>query len=593
MVSICACWFPRETTTNPRGGCMQRRLSLALACCLGASVHAQTGIPDPSPELQRQDRQRKELRQQMEEAPAQSAPGPLTKTPVHQRLPDEQPCALIHRVLIQGVLFSEGLQSALSGINADDPPYGRCLGSQGVTLLIQRAQQALVEQGYVTSHVHVPEQDLNTGELLLQVNEGRVARIRAESAGVSLPSWVWAVREGDILNLRDVEQSAENLQRLPSLKTGIRIEPGEAPGTSDLVVDMQPGRPWRLGLSMDDDGLRTTGKLQGNATLAWDDPLGLGDSLSIAKGRDLGQKDSGPRGSRNQIVRYSLPWGYWLVGATFSDNRFGQTVYGPYESYLYSGTSGQKEFSLSRVLQRGRRSKTTASFKGFMRQSNNYIADLEVRVQRRRSAGWESEIQHLQYLQAGTLMAQLAYRRGTGAFHAQPAPEEFTGRGTARMGLTTGLLHWVMPLNTEGHPWQYSTQLQGQWTRNRLTPQDRFCLGSRATVRGFDGQQTVCGDRGQLWRQELTTGLPAALDLARGVQVYAALDAGRSTTPEQDRAHRLSGMALGLRGQHKVADADPVPYSVQWDVFLGKPLSRPEEIATAKRIAGFSLRVEF
>ncbi|MCW8209607.1 ShlB/FhaC/HecB family hemolysin secretion/activation protein, partial [Verminephrobacter aporrectodeae subsp. tuberculatae] len=151
----------------------------------------------------------------------------------------------------------------------------------------------------------------------------------------------------------------------------------------------------RLGLSMDDDGLRTTGKLQGNATLAWDDPLGLGDSLSIAKGRDLGQKDSGPRGSRNQIVRYSLPWGYWLLGATFSDNRFGQTVYGPYESYLYSGTSGQKEFSLSRVLQRGRRSKTTASFKGFMRQSNNYIADLEVRVQRRRSAGWESEIQHL------------------------------------------------------------------------------------------------------------------------------------------------------------------------------------------------------
>ncbi|WP_265258166.1 ShlB/FhaC/HecB family hemolysin secretion/activation protein [Verminephrobacter aporrectodeae] len=216
-----------------------------------------------------------------------------------------------------------------------------------------------------------------------------------------------------------------------------------------------------------------------------------------------------------------------------------------------------------------------------------------MRVQRRRTAGWESEIQHLQYLKAGTLMAQLAYRRGTGAFHAQPAPEEFTGRGTARMGLTTGLLHWVMPLNTEGHPWQYSTQLQGQWTRNRLTPQDRFCLGSRATVRGFDGQQTVCGDRGQLWRQELTTGLPTALDLAHGVQVYAALDAGRSTTPEQDRAHRLSGMALGLRGQHKVADADPVPYSVQWEVFLGKPLSRPEEIATTKRTAGFSLRVEF
>jgi hemolysin activation/secretion protein len=577
---------------------MLQRLLSVLACGLITSTLAQVttvALPDPSEELQRQDRQRQELRERQEIQPW-SLSGLTTQTPPHQQLPNEEPCAMIDRVVIQGVLFSQRVKTALSGVNGDDPPYGRCLGSLGVTLLIQRVQQALVEQGYITSHVHVPEQDLNSGELVLQVNEGRVARIRAESGDEtksSLPHLVWAVREGRILNLRDIEQSSDNLQRLPSIQSKIQIEPGEEPGTSNLVVGMQANRPLRLGVSMDDGGMKTTGKLQGNATLSWDNPLGLGDLAYVTKGQELGDKDSGPRGSSNQIFHYSVPWGYWLLGATLSDNEYRQTVYGPYESYIYSGTSSQQEISLARVLRRDASSKTTASVKGFLRQSNNYIADLEVLVQRRRTAGWEASLQHLHYRQAGTLTAQLAYRHGTGAFGAEPAPEELTGRGTGRMRLMTGLLHWAMPLNTDGHPWQYSTQLQWQWAQTRLTPQDRFCLGSRATVRGFDGQQTLCGDRGQLWRQELATGLPASvhqvIPFSSGMQVYAALDAGRTTSPGQDSAYRLSGVALGLRGSHKVNE----DYPLQWDVFVGKPLARPDGFTTAQHTSGVALRAEF
>lgn len=577
---------------------MLRRLKGVSALCLSASVAAQSAIPDPSQELQRQDRQRQELRERIEVQPW-SPSGLATQTPPHQQLPDEQPCALIDRVVIQGILFSEALQTALSGVNGDDPPYGRCLGSQGITFLIQRVQQALVEQGYITSHVHVPEQDLSNGELVLQIHEGRLARItqsRGESADAevetSLPRLVWAVREGRILNLRDIEQSSDNLQRLPSLKSKIQIDPGETPGTSDLAVEMQASRPLRVALSVDDGGLKTTGKLQGNATLSWDNPLGLGDLFYFTKGQDLGDKDNGPRGSRNQIVHYSVPWGYWLLGATLSENQYRQTVYGPYESYLYSGTSSQQELSLSRVLHRNATSKTTASIKGFERQSNNYIADLEVLVQRRRTTGWEAGLQHLHYFEAGTLTAQMAHRKGN-ANVGTPENEGGSGQTADRIRLTTGFLQWVMPLNTGGHAWQYSTQAQWQWAQSSLTPQDRFCLGSRATVRGFDGQQTLCGDRGQLWRQELATSLPAAVHqvfaFSSDMQVYAALDAGRTTSPGQESAYRLSGMAFGLRGSHKVNDA----YPLQWDVFVGRPLARPDGFTTAQDSAGFALRAEF
>ena len=407
-----------------------------------------------------------------------------------------------------------------------------------------------------------------------------------------MPRLVWAVQEGHILNLRDIEQSAENIQRLPSLQSNIQIEPGEAPGTSDLVVNMQATRPLRMGLAMDDGGSRTTGKLQGNVTLNWDNPLGLGDLLYVTTGQDLGDKDSGPRGSRNQILHYSVPWGYLLLGATLSDNQYNQTVYGPYESYLYSGTSSQQELSLSRVLHRDTFSKTTASLKGFVRQSNNYIADVEVLVQRHRTTGWEAVLQHLHYFQAGTLTAQLTYRQGS-ATAGTTMDDGGSGQTTDPMRLTTGMLHWAMPFNTDGHAWMYSTQVQLQGAETPLASQDRFCLGSRTTVRGFDGQQTLCGDRGQLWRQEWATDLPAAvhqvLPLSGGMQFYAALDVGRTTSPGQENAYYLSGMASGLRGSHKVNDA----YPLQWDVFVGKPLSHPDGFTTALSTAGFSLSAQF
>lgn len=561
------------------------------AIFLSTCASAQLGTPDPTSELQRQDRQRQELRQSLEVSPWSPSRRTL-QTPNHQRLPDEQPCVVIRSVTIEGTLSSQALLAALNGRGGDDSPDGRCLGSQGVTLLIQRAQQTLVAQGHITSHVHVPEQDLNSGELVLRIHEGRVARIQAKSDDTSLPRGVWAVREGGTLNLRDIEQSSDNLQRLPSLTTKIQIEPGDEPGTSNLAVDMQTRRPLRLGLSMDDAGFKSTGKLQSNAILSWDNPLGLGDMAYLIKGQDLGQQDPGPRGSRNQVFHYSVPWGYWLMGVTLSDNQFRQTVFGPFESYLFSGTSKQQDISLAHVLHRDAVSKTTASIKGFERQSNNHIADLEVLVQRRRTTGWEADLQHLHFFRVGTLTAQMAYRQGVASLGAAES-DGGTGQTTDRIRLVTGFLQWAMPLNSGGHAWQYSSQWRGQWARTDLTPQDRFCLGNRSTVRGFDGQQTLCGAHGQLWRQELATGLPStvhdALPMTKGMQMYAGLDTGRTTTPGQDSAYRLSGMALGLRGAHKVNNA----YPLQWDVFVGKPLSHPNGFTTASRNAGFSLRAEF
>ena len=70
----------------------------------------------------------------------------------------------------------------------------------------------------------------------------------------------------------------------------------------------------------------------------------------------------------------------------------------------------------------------------------------------RRTGGWELGLNHREYLGASTLDMNLAYRRGTGAFRAMPAPEEDFGEGTSRMQVITADAQWLIPFQRAARP---------------------------------------------------------------------------------------------------------------------------------------------
>jgi hemolysin activation/secretion protein len=320
------------------------------------------------------------------------------------------------------------------------------------------------------------------------------------------------------------------------------------------------------------------------ATVSWDSPLGLSDLAYISVGQDAGRRQAGPRGNDSQTLHYSIPWGYWLWSVTASRSDYRQTIAGAFQSYLYSGQTQSQDIQLGRVVHRDAHSKTSLQLKGFSRRSLNFIDDTEVQVQRRQTAGWEASILRLQRL--GQLAGDLtmSFRQGTGAFGAMPAPEERFGEGSARMQIGTAAinLQWPLPLParlTAIH------NLRVQINKTPLVPQDRLCLGGRYSVRGFDGRQTLCGDRGYLLRNELLW------TVNESMSTYAALDGGRvggrSAQELPDRF--LSGYALGLRGQGRVASE----VALSLDAFLSRPLSKPAFLSTASTTAGFSLSLNF
>lgn len=561
-------------------------LSVVGLCC--SSVWGQTAneVQQRSQEQERRAQEALEQRQKALVSPDVRLQGP-TSTPGDRLLKAESPCFPIHALTLQSesperwawlLAHADGHAT----LDQPDPVEGRCVGAQGVQTVIDRLQNALIAKGYVTSRVLAIPQNLQTGQLQLQLILGRIHEVRwAQGSGQRGSRWnTVPVQSGDVLNLRDIEQALENYKRVPTAEADIDIQPAQEPGFSDLVIRHQQPRPFRISAGMDDSGTRSTGQLQGNLTLSYDNWWTLSDLFYVTLQSELGAKDTGPRGTYGRTVHYSVPWGYNLLSVTLSQNRYHQTVAGANADVLYSGTSANSEVKLSRVVQRDSAGKTTISLKGFQRRSNNYIDDTEVEVQRRVVGGLEWGLGHRRAVDRVTLETNLTYRAGTGAWGALPAPEEGFGEGTSRMRLWLLDANVQWPFEAAQQSWTWSSNWKAQYNKTPLTPQDRFSIGGRFTVRGFDGLSVLTAERGWLWRNELSVAA------AQGTQIYLGIDHGHvaGASAQNLVGQNLTGLVLGWRGQYK---------NLQFDVFAGRPLRKPERFKTASETAGFSLSVSY
>ena len=552
-----------------------RRYLGFLSCFLALPASPQVIGDLADNQLQRQQQREEAQRRQDEASPDVRLDSPMLPRATGYPA-GETPCFVIREVKLEG----DEAERFRWAVAAAEPALGRCLGSTGINTLVGEVQNALIQSGYVTSRVLAAPQDLQSGELRLKLVPGRVRAIRFANAqprggyASALP-----IRTGEVLNLRAIEQGLENFKRVPGTQADIQIAPGEQPGESDLLIKWTGSRGYRLSLSADDSGTRSTGTYQGGITLSLDNPAGLHDLFYATLNRSLpGGSPGGDHGTKGYALHYSIPYGYWLGSLQMNDYGYHQTVAGASQDYIYRGTSANAELKLTRLVYRDAVRKTTLSVRAYQRRSRNFIDDTEVEVQRRRMGGFVAGIQHKEFIGDSTLEAGLTWKVGTSAFGTLPAPEEQYGEGTARPRIFNADITLNIPL---GRTVAYQSAWRRQWNRTSLVPQDRFAIGGRYTVRGFDGEASLSAERGSLLRNDLIWTIP---DTSQ--QLYVALDHGVVSGPSAEHllGTRLTGAAVGWRGQLGRLHAD---------VFAGKPLRMPEGFRTARVAAGFNLNYEY
>lgn len=176
--------------------------------------------------------------------------------------------------------------------------------AQLVTAYLQR------ELGLYLAYAYLPAQDIKNGVVRIAVLPGILESVEvvwpADELRVKreiVQSHLASLRPGSIIRVDEVERVVFLLNDLRGIRMSFAIKPGTQAGKAVLVATPTNDKPLTGSVGVDTNGSRFAGTYRGIATLSWESPLGLGDSLSVSHLKS----DTG--GLDFTLLGYTLPVG--------------------------------------------------------------------------------------------------------------------------------------------------------------------------------------------------------------------------------------------------------------------------------------------
>jgi hemolysin activation/secretion protein len=499
----------------------------------------------------RQDRLLQEQRQRLEEL--KNLPGEQLSAAAPPAVEDAR-CFTIQRIDIQGADALAPAQKA----ELVQPYLGQCLGVAQLNELLGGVTDRYLQLGLVTSRAYLPQQDLSTGILTLQVVEGRLEGIRpADDSGLSPRevNMAFPGQVGELLNLREVEQLVDQLNRLPSNHAQIELAPGEVLGGSNVLVRNTTQKPWRASLSRNNGGQRSTGQQQWGAGIDWDSPLGLADQLVLRGSHDAVSDHH--RGSKSTTAYYSVPWGWWNLNYSYSQSEYGSQAYGNGFAFKQNGDSQNHQFRAERVIHRDSVSKTSINGGLAYLRSNNYLSGNRLEVSSNRISEAQFGLNHGHRIGNAFVNLDLGMQQGIGAFDAQSRKIEQHGDPNDRYRKYTATVSYLQGFNLWGETFSFTSLANGQRSEDVLFSPQRMSLSGQSSMRGIR-DQNLSGDSGGYWRNDLRWTRPVNLAWLRPALDEYGIGLGydqgviRSDRHNDDQHGRVSSNSVELfaRGQH-------------------------------------------
>lgn len=482
----------------------QRAFGWLLCAWLVTCVHVASAAPFSTPGDQdlirdRQNRLLEEQQRRLEQL--KELPGKGSDTGSSAR-PADSRCFPIQDIELEGA-------DALSSTERErllKPYLGQCLGVTQLNGLLKVITDLYIQKGLVTSRAYLPQQDLSTGHLKVIVVEGRLeglkpaegSRLSARELNMAFPG-----SAGDLLNLRQVEQMVDQLNRLPSNQAQMELTPGKAVGGSEVVVRNTPQKPWRVGLSRSNDGQRSTGEQQWGSSLEWDSPLGLADQLVLRGSHDAISDHQ--KTSRSAMLYYNLPFGWWNLSYSYSQSEYRALAKASGFDFKQDGDSQNHQLRLERVIHRDAQSKTSLNTGLSYLRTNNFIEDSKLDTSSNRLSEMQFGINHGRRIGGAFVNVDLGMQDGIGAFDAQREDQRDAAgnrQANARYRKYTATVSYLQPFKLAGESLVFSSLATGQRSEDLLFSPQRMSLGSQSSIRGYK-DQSLNGDSGYYWRNDL------------------------------------------------------------------------------------------
>ncbi|EOW1328881.1 ShlB/FhaC/HecB family hemolysin secretion/activation protein [Klebsiella aerogenes] len=464
-----------------------------------------------------------------------------TKKHTDSTFPQETPCFQINELILSDDFLDNNELKKIK-----NQVVGQCLGMNGLKKAAVLFQDYYINAGYITTRVEIPTQDLSTKKLKLTVVPGRISEIVVAENDIS--KWILPFSDGDILNIRDLEQGLENIQRTPEVDVKINILPGSENGSSKVVINTQRKKKWSLRASYNNFGDQSTGSELIGGTSYLYNITGLSDLFYLAgTGSQTG-------GYKNVSTYYSVPFGYYDLSLYYSKSKSHQGI--DIGAYTFDYIGKTEYFSLkgNRMLYRDVNSKLSASAELIRRKYDYTLGGTELVLQKRDMGNVRLGINYKRNFTGAALDSTVTWQRFTKAFGGTDTPDMRTGtvsKESQIVNLNVNYVKWLTTLPVNAY---YELNFSAQYSPDNLTLQDQFTIGDRWSVRGFQNSDGIYGNKGFFLQNTLNvvTGY-------KGLIPYIGADYGQiiGKLPSQNLSgKKIMGGILGVKGAVRALEYD-------------------------------------
>lgn len=531
--------------------------------------------------IQREQQERQQ-RQLLEDAAKRHETAPVQPPVVTMpAIAEGAVCRDVSEIVLTGVtLLPKSKAEELTS-----PYRGKCLSVGDIEKLLSEILKAYIDRGYITVRPYVKAQDLSRGVLEILIVEGSVEKIRLEDGGKGSINLTTAFPfvEGKTLNLRDIEQGLDQVNRLASNGATMQIVPGTEAGDSAITIINNPTSPLGGSISMDNQGSDSTGKAQLGATINLDHPLGLNDFVtythreSIFENRDnkLTKMDS---------VFYSAPFGYALFSFSYNHSEYVTAIETTGAEMHATGTNGSYNGRLDLVVYRDQSQKLTTSTAFTFKSAKNYLDGNYLEVSSRDLSIFDFDLNWNGRLVGSIINLGAGYSKGLAVLDALEdrfdTPDYAPHAQGSKIRYCAGVMY---PFTVASLYSSFSSQVVGQYAIKPLYGSEYISIGSYSSVRGFN-KSSHSGDRGYYIRNEGTVTIPDVLIKGTSLKPFVGLDAGRIEKFNSTEAATLMGCAAGIRYGGK---------SFNGELALSHPLLVPANLERESTLFHASLALTF
>lgn len=429
-------------------------------------------------------------------------------------------------------------------------------------------RRAIIERfrgaGLPLVDVYVPEQDVSDGIVRIAVTEFHLGKVSAR--GNRYFSQAQLLREmplqsGAPIHESDVLSGLTLLNGNPYRQVDVVYAPGEAPNSTDVILQTQDRLPLRVTAGYDNAGVAELGRDRFFAGIDYGNLFGLDQEISYqyTASNDLftGNPPIEGRPNRPRLEAHSfnysapLPWldrvelfGVYARSTPRLPDTFNQSGISAQFSFRYdrhlpfvNGWQQQVQFGYD-----FKRSNNDLEFNGFqIFNANTHVHQFVVTYDATKSDDF------------GQTHANVALFASPGHLDGNNTDSTF---GTTRNGATARYTYLQLLAErslTIGAGFMLSARGRFQWSPNTLLPSEEMGLGGDDTVRGYE-PYSVQGDRGWNLQTELRSPAIAFFgDDGPALQPFAFVDAGhvwnRLDQVGEVQAGLLSSVGVGVRFQ--------------------------------------------